>query len=71
MTRKTVSERNEQDIKAIQQLYNKSKKTNGAKHIAGKLKAKGHLINHKRISRLMREMNIRYVIQVVRPSTIH
>lgn len=68
---KMVSERDRQDTKAIQQLYDKSKKTYGAKHIAGELKARGHVINHKRVSRLMREMNIKSVIRAVRPSTIH
>ena len=52
------SERDRRDIKAIKRTYNKSKGTYGSKHIAEELKEGGHIINHKRVARLMHEFNL-------------
>jgi putative transposase len=62
----TISERDAKDIQAIQAVYDKSGGTYGAKHIAGELKEKGHIINHKRVARLMQEMNIKSKIRRVK-----
>lgn len=67
---KPVSDRDERDIAAIQRLYDKSGGTYGAKRIAGELKVSGHVINHKRVARLMREMNIKSVIRIAKRTKI-
>jgi putative transposase len=58
-----LSERDLRDIKAIKQTYYKSKGTYGSKHIAGELKERGHIINHKRVARLMCELNLKSKIR--------
>lgn len=59
-----LSTRDLKDKEAIQTLYNKSCGTFGAKRIAGTLKANNnHIINHKRVARLMREMNMKSKIR--------
>lgn len=63
---KSISDRDVKDIKAIQELYDKSGGTYGAKRIAGELRTKGHIINHKRVSRLMKELNIKSKIRLVK-----
>lgn len=51
-------------MKAIQSIYDESGGTYGAKKISGTLKhTHGRIINHKRVARLMREMNIRSKIR--------
>ncbi|WP_338655223.1 IS3 family transposase [Sporosarcina psychrophila] len=60
------SERDLRDIKAIKRTYNKSKGTYGCKHIAGELKERGHIINHKRVARLMHELNLASKIRKAR-----
>lgn len=60
------SERDSKDIKAIKRTYFKSKGTYGCKHIAGELKERGHIINHKRVSRLMHELNLSSKIRKAR-----
>lgn len=67
---KTITERDEKDVKAIQQVYDKSGGTYGAKHISGELKASGHVINHKRVRRLMGEMNIKSKIRAAKSSHV-
>lgn len=63
--------RDAKDIAAIQALYNQSKGTYGAKRIAGTLKQKkGHIINHKRVARLMKEMNIQAKIRKMRTNKL-
>lgn len=56
------------DKAAIQALYDESCGTYGAKNIAGILKGKGpkHIVNHKRVARLMKEMNIQSKIRKVK-----
>jgi putative transposase len=54
------------DIEAIKRTYYKSKGTYGSKHIAGELKERGHTINHKRVSRLMHELNLESKIRKAR-----
>lgn len=56
--RKGINERDLKDIKAIKGLFKKSKGTYGAKRIAGELRVHGHTINHKRVARLMKELNL-------------
>jgi len=59
-----VSERDIKDRTAIQAIYDESCGTYGAKHIAGTLKKnKNHIVNHKRVARLMKEMNIKSKIR--------
>lgn len=59
-----TSERDIKDKAAIQSLYDESCGTYGAKHIAGTLKKnKNHIVNHKRVARLMKEMNIKSKIR--------
>ena len=65
-----VSDRDREDIKAIQKVYDKSGGTYGAKHISGELKAAGHVINHKRVRRLMGEMNIKSKIRAVKSTYV-
>lgn len=61
---KQASPKDMEDIKAIQSIYDESGGTYGAKKIAGTLKHNhGQIINHKRVARLMREMNIRSKIR--------
>ena len=60
------SERDLRDIEAIKRTYNKSKGTYGSKHIAGELKERGHIIKHKRVARLMRELNLKSKIRKAR-----
>lgn len=65
---RTVSERDRNDVEAIQSLYEANAGTIGARRIAGELKeTKGHVINHKRVRRLMNELNIKSKIR--RPKT--
>lgn len=62
-----ATDRDIQDSKAIQALYVASGGTYGAKKIAGTLKQeKGYIINHKRVARLMKEMNIQSKIRKVK-----
>ncbi|WP_264158181.1 IS3 family transposase [Psychrobacillus glaciei] len=62
---KSLSERDQIDSKVIQSLYDYTGGTIGVKRIAGKLKENhNHIINHKRVSRLMYEMNIKSKIRV-------
>jgi len=58
-----LSERDLRDIQAIKQTYYKSKGTYGSKYIAGELKESGHIINHKRVARLMCELNLKSKIR--------
>ena len=67
---KTMTERDEKDVKAIQKVYDKSGGTYGAKHISGELKVAGHIINHKRVRRLMGEMNIKSKIRAVKSTNV-
>lgn len=64
--KRAASPRDRKDIKAIQCLYDQNGGTIGAKKIAGELKAKGHVINHKRVRRLMGEMNIKSNIRIAK-----
>ncbi|WP_391209910.1 IS3 family transposase [Psychrobacillus sp. L4] len=62
---KSLSERDQIDITVIQSLYDFTGGTIGVKRIAGELKANhDHVINHKRVQRLMNEMNIKSKIRV-------
>jgi putative transposase len=61
-----VSERDKADVKAIRRLYNKSGGTFGAKRISGTLRNEEYIVNHKRVSRLMGEMNIKSKIRAVK-----
>lgn len=63
---KPMTERDENDVKAIQALFDKHGGTYGAKRIAGVLRTTGHIINHKRVTKLMREMNIKSTIRAVK-----
>lgn len=61
---KVASTRDLEDIEAIQKVYKASGGTFGAKKIAGTLKNNtGRIINHKRVSRLMKELNIQSKIR--------
>ena len=65
---KSLSERDQIDITVIQSLYDFTGGTIGVKRIAGELKANhDHIINHKRVQRLMNEMNIKSEIREVDP----
>lgn len=61
---KTISDRDLKDMKAIKALYDVSGGTYGAKRIAGKLATVNHIINHKRVARLMNEMGIKSKIRI-------
>ena len=62
---KPLSERDQKDIIVIQSLYDFTGGTIGVKRMAGELKANhGHIINHKRVQRLMNELNIKSKIRV-------
>lgn len=60
-----ISQRDIRDELAIKALYDESGGTMGAKKIAGTLKAKKEsvVINHKRVARLMKKMNIKSTIR--------
>lgn len=60
------SARDSEDILAIQRVYNESGGTYGAKRIAGTLKGQNHIINHKRVAHLMKEMNLQSKIRKVK-----
>nr|WP_186324914.1 IS3 family transposase [Paenibacillus bovis] len=64
--KKELTDRDKKDIKAIKKLYKKSKGTYGAKRIAGELRSNNHIINHKRVDRLMKELNIKSKIRQVK-----
>lgn len=60
------TDRDHKDVEAIQALYDKTGGTYGAKRIAGTLRNSGHVINHKRVARLMKEMNLKSRIRLVK-----
>lgn len=62
-----VSNNDRELLKEIKKEYSLHKGTYGAKRIAQYLKAKGTLVNHKKVARIMREANIKAVIR--RPKT--
>lgn len=63
------SERDWQDKEKIQSLYDEMGGTYGAKRIAGTLKAQeGYVINHKRVVRLMHEMNLSAKVRLKKSS---
>jgi transposase InsO family protein len=64
--KRAATPRDRDDVQAIQHLYDKNGGTIGAKKIAGELKEKGHVINHKRVRRLMGEMNIKSKIRIAK-----
>lgn len=63
---KSTSKRDAEDIEKIQSLYDKNGGTYGAKRIAGELRANGYIVNHKRVARLMKEMNLKSRIRVAK-----
>lgn len=64
-TKKSPTERDIQDKKMIQTLYDQMGGTYGAKRIAGTLKEQvGYVINHKRVARLLDEMNIKAKVRM-------
>lgn len=68
---KAMSERDRQDAIKIRSLYEMSGGTWGAKRIAGTLKVQqGYIINHKRVARLMKEMNIKSVIRAKKSTAL-
>lgn len=60
-----ISQRDISDELAIKALYDKSGGTMGAKNISGTLRAnkKSVVINHKRVARLMKKMNIKSTVR--------
>jgi putative transposase len=56
-----------QFLKQIKRAYSLHEGTYGAKRIAGYLKTKGTIVNHKKVARIMRDANLRAVIR--RPKT--
>jgi putative transposase len=67
---KTITERDVQDMEEIRKTYDKSGGTYGAKHISGELKAAGTIVNHKRVRRLMGEMNLKSKIRRVKSTRV-
>ncbi|HEY4552332.1 MAG TPA: IS3 family transposase [Bacillaceae bacterium] len=63
---KPPSDRDARDAKAIKKLFKKKSGTYGAKRISGVLKSQGHVINHKRVARLMKELNLKSTIRAVK-----
>lgn len=63
---KESSERDLKDMAAIQNLFNENGGTYGAKRIAGELRTRDHIVNHKRVARLMKEMNLKSRIRGVK-----
>ena len=61
--KKNTNDRDRKDIETIQRIYKKNKGTYGAKRISGELRTENYIINHKRVARLMREMNIQSKIR--------
>lgn len=62
--KKEASNRDKEDMKAIKKMYNRHSGTYGAKRISGTLKSKNkRIINHKRVARLMKEMNLKAKIR--------
>lgn len=51
----------------IKRIYAAHKGTYGAKRITRSLKVKGYKVNHKKVARLMNEMNLKAVVR--RPKT--
>nr|WP_052268740.1 IS3 family transposase [Jeotgalibacillus malaysiensis] len=61
---KGPSDRDKEDCQMIKKLYMRSGGTIGIKAISGTLKSQfNHVINHKRVKRLMDEMNLKSVIR--------
>lgn len=68
---RTASDRDAKDLAEIQALYDTHRGTYGAKRIAGTLKSeKGHIVNHKRVARLMKEMNIQAKIRRMKTNKV-
>lgn len=62
---RTLTERDLKDKQLIQLFYNETGGTYGAKRITGTLKEnKNYVINHKRVARLMKEMNIQSKVRI-------
>lgn len=61
--KKKVTSRDQEDIKAIKKIVKENRGTCGAKRISGVLRAVNHIINHKRVARLMKELNIQSKIR--------
>ncbi|MGG0645312.1 IS3 family transposase [Sporosarcina gallistercoris] len=61
--RKIVTLRDQEDIRAIKKIVKENRGTCGAKRISGVLRTVNHIINHKRVARLMKELNIQSKIR--------
>jgi putative transposase len=59
-----VTNEDHQCLKLIKKAYFLHEGTYGAKRIAGYLKTKGTIINHKKVARIMREANLKSVIRL-------
>ena len=62
-----VSNNDRELLKKIKRAYTLHKGTYGSKRMAQYLKAKGTLVNHKKVARIIKEANIKAVIR--RPKT--
>jgi putative transposase len=63
-----VTNEDHQCLKLIKKAYFLHEGTYGAKRIAGYLKTKGTIINHKKVARIMREANLKSVIRLPKTS---
>ncbi|MEH7332495.1 IS3 family transposase [Neobacillus drentensis] len=61
--KKVISDQDRKILTKIKRAYTLHKGTYGAKRIAGYLKEKGTLVNHKKVARLMNEANIKAVVR--------
>lgn len=65
--KKQVSDQDRKLLTKIKRAYTLHQGTYGAKRIAGYLKEKGTVVNHKKVARIMKEANIKAVVR--RPKT--
>ncbi|PIC72981.1 IS3 family transposase [Sporosarcina sp. P17b] len=61
--KKEATSRDQEDIIEIKKIVKENRGTCGAKRISGVLRAANYIINHKRVARLMKELNIRSKIR--------
>lgn len=61
--KKVVGKDDKKLLTKIKRVYTLRRGTYGAKRIAGYLKEKGTIVNHKKVARLMREANLKAVVR--------
>lgn len=64
--KRPVSDKDKKLLTRIKRIYTINCGTYGAKRIAKELKAKGTIVNHKKVARIMREANLKSKVRIKR-----